>query len=289
MVDHQESIETRATPDEVYDHVVAVDRVSDDSPEAPEDPGRGWTEYLDAFHAQRPGITEAVLGNASGENARNPYDWMLAAAAEHGRIVDVACGSGPLAADPAPGWIGLDRSPSEAALAASRTPGRVVVGDATALPFRSRAASTVACSMAIMLVDDPTSALVEMVRLLVPGGKLVALVPATAPLTSRDRLRYLRLHATGRLRHLPFRHDDLLDNLQERLADADLSLVSDERQRFTYRFADPDAGLTWLRSLYLPRLAPGRERALRRLVRRWTGSSIGIPLRRIVATTRAGR
>jgi len=245
-----------------------------------------WDQFLDAFHAERPGITESVLANARDQEGNNPYAWVLDALPERGLIIDAACGSGPLGVRAPRRWIGVDRSLGEAGVAADRAPGRVVVGDATAAPFRSGAAHAVACSMAVMLFDDPAAAVVEMARLLIPGGLLVVLVPTAAPLTIRDRARYARLLGALRLRRLPFRHDEMLDDLPAQLTAAGLAVTSDDRRRFVYPFTGPEAGLTWQRSLYLPDIPPHRTRAAQRVVQRWTGSSIGIPLRRLVTTKR---
>lgn len=58
----------------------------------------GWDGYLAAFHAERPGITEAVLGRARSDDGGDPYDWLTDALPDQGVVVDIACGSGPLAA-----------------------------------------------------------------------------------------------------------------------------------------------------------------------------------------------
>ncbi len=243
-----------------------------------------WDGYLAAFHDERPGITEDVLADAAAGDGRDPYDWLIQALPPHGVIVDVACGSGPLAARADSGWIGVDRSPAELGRAAPIAPGRVVLGDAACLPLRAGAADAVVCSMALMLLDDPGAAVAEMARLLRDGGRLAALVPATAPLTVRDRGRYVRLLAALRLRRLPFRQPDTLADPRPLLAPAGLTLVSADRRRFAYPLARPGDARLWVRSLYLPGLDPRRLRAAQRIARRWTGSSIGIPLMRLVAT-----
>jgi hypothetical protein len=65
---------------------------------------------------------------------------------------------------------------------------------------------------------------------------------------------------------------------------AGLTLVSADRRRFSYPLTEPGDGPRWLRSLYLPGIDAQRWRAAQRVVQRWTGSSIGMPLRRLVAT-----
>src|SRR5918995_1117408 len=215
----------------------------------------GWGGYLAAFHDERPGVTEDVLADASADDGGNPYDWLARALPSDGVIVDVACGSGPLASRTSR-WIGLDRSPAELRLAASIAPRRVVLAGA---------------------------AVAEMARLLRDGGRFAAVIPVTAPLTLQDRVRYVRLLAALRFRRLPFRHPDVLADPPPLLASARLTLVSADRRRFAYPLAEPGDARLWVRSLYLPRLEPRRLRAAQRITRRWTGSSIGIPLMRLVA------
>ncbi len=246
----------------------------------------GWSAYLDAFHIERPGITEGVLGRARSDDGTGPYDWVAEALPEEGVVMDVACGSGPLATRLPGRWVGLDLNPAELALAAALAPGRAIRADAGSIPIRSASVDAAACSMALMVLPDPARAMAEIARLLRVGGRLVALVPATAPLTVRDRARYARLLATLWLRRLPFRHHLVLDDPGRLLAPAGLTLVEMQRRRFAYPLADTDDGLVFARSLYLPDLDQRRWRAAQRITGRWTGTSIGIPLRRVVATKR---
>jgi SAM-dependent methyltransferase len=243
-----------------------------------------WHPYLAEFHRERPGITESVLHRARADDGGNPYTWLAQALATDvtAPAVDVACGSGPLAATSS-GWVGLDRNLAELRLAAELAPGRVVVADATAAPLRSGGAQAVICSMALMLFDDPKRAVAEMARLLRVGGRLVALLPATAPLTLRDRARYVRLLAALRLRRFPFRHQWVLSQPARLLTSTGLTLASLEQRRFAYPITDPDVAALWTRSLYLPGVRARRLQAARRITERWTGTSMGIPLRRLVA------
>jgi SAM-dependent methyltransferase len=243
-----------------------------------------WDGYLAAFHDEWPGVTEDILADASADDGSDPYDWLAQALPPDGLTVDVACGSGPLATRVGSGWIGLDRSLAELARAAPIAPGRVILANAAGAPLRAGAADAVVCSMALMLLDNPGAAVAEMARLLRDGGRFAALVPATAPLTLRDRMRYVRLLAALRLRRLPFRHPDVLADPGPLLAPAGLTVMSADRRRFAYPLAEPGDARVWVRSLYLPGLDTRRLDAAQRITRRWTGSSIGIPLLRLVAT-----
>lgn len=242
--------------------------------------GGEWDDYLASFHRERPGITDAVLSRSVDGGGRDPYDWLTDALPASGIVVDVACGNAPLAGRVAGTWIGLDRSRAELDRV---VPGRVVLADVAAVPLRDASADAVVCSMALMLFGSPDAAVVEMVRLLRPGARLVALVPATEPLTIRDRARYVRLLAALRLRRLPFRHHRVLDDRGSGLVRSGLRVEADERRRFAYPLPGRDAARLWLRSLYLPGVDVRRRRAARRVTERWVGSDIGLPLRRVVA------
>jgi SAM-dependent methyltransferase len=198
-----------------------------------------------------------------------------------------AAAAGPSPPGRPPRWVGVDRNPAELGRAARIAPGQVVLADAAAVPVRAGGADAVICSMALMLVADPAAAVVEMARLLRAGGLFVVLVPATRPLTIRDRVRYARLLPALRLRRLPFRHPGVLDDPRSLLASAGLDLASMERRCFAYRLSDPDAAVVWMRSLYLPGLAGRRWHAAQQVAQGWTGSSIGLPLCRLVAVKAA--
>lgn len=58
--------------------------------------GDDWRAYLDRFHQERAGVTEALLARAVDASGVTPYDWLAGTVSEHGRVVDLACGSAPL-------------------------------------------------------------------------------------------------------------------------------------------------------------------------------------------------
>ena len=57
-------------------------------------PNIDWAAYLTTFHAQRPGITEAVLTRCHN-GGRNPYEWLLEGTDDDARMLDLGCGSAP--------------------------------------------------------------------------------------------------------------------------------------------------------------------------------------------------
>ena len=237
-------------------------------------PATDWGPYLRRFHRERPGITEAVLACAS-DGGTDPYAWVAEALPPTGVVVDVACGCGPLAPALGPRWVGVDVEPAELALARERAAGRVLRADAGALPVADGGAAAVVCAMALMLVDA-APVLAEIRRVLAPGGRLVALLPATGPLLARDRLRHGRLLLALRTRRLPFPGAGALDG-------SGFRVVADERRRFGLPLDDEAAADRFVRSLYLPATTARRAARARAVARRWVGSDLGLPLRRIVA------
>ena len=122
--------------------------------------------FLREFHARHAGITARAMERGGS------YD-RLAERAGTGRVLDLACGDGALLARLPAHAIGLDLSAEE--LAAAR-PRRTVQGRAQQLPFADGAFDTVACHLAFMLFDDIERVVAELHRVLVPGGRFIALL-----------------------------------------------------------------------------------------------------------------
>lgn len=134
--------------------------------------------FLRRFHAAHPGITARALERGGS------YD-RLATRAGSGRVLDLACGDGPLLVRLAPGAIGLDVSGEELALARARGT-TVVRGRAQALPFCEGAFDTVVCHLAFMLFDEVDVVVSELARVLVPGGRFVAVLGGGPTATGDD-------------------------------------------------------------------------------------------------------
>lgn len=97
----------------------------------------GWTNYLERFHDQRPGVTEAVFEHAPVPGLGSAYDWLISALpARPGRVVDIACGNAPLQPrlTAAENYLGIDVSSAELAHARAQGRGPVVRADARCLP-----------------------------------------------------------------------------------------------------------------------------------------------------------
>lgn len=241
-----------------------------------------WNRYLSAFHGASAGITEDLLTPACDDTGRSPYHWLLE---RHpvggGRTIDIGCGSAPTGAEDRD-WVGLDRSLGELHQGVRRGRTRVVLGDSAHLPFAGGAAETVVCSMALMVVSDPSATLDEARRVLRPGGTLLVLTPAAAPMTLRDRARMGLVMLIVGTAGFPFPHREVLRHTGTQIAEAGFVVVADDAHRFAVPLRSPEDGERFVRSLYLPDIADWRRRLARRVARRWRGS-LGIPLRRVVA------
>ena len=241
-----------------------------------------WTAYLTAFHQDRPGITEDILG-ASQSAGQNPYQWLLEVIPGDENLLDVACGSAPLlqAGWNSP-WIGVDRSPAELARARANGAGNLVNAEARKLPFGEHQFTAVACSMALMLLAPLDDCLAEIARVLAPGGTLALLLPG-GPWTLHpiDIYRWSSLLKALRRVRLRYPNDQLIGRLEATATRHGLRIVTDDRRRFGYRFTTPDAADCFVDSLYLPDTTTSLTDDARLVARRWVGSSIGIPLRRV--------
>lgn len=106
------------------------------------------------------------------------------------RVLDIACGTGVVAlkaaeaVGPSGTVTALDINPGMLAVARTATPSRVsvewVAGDAQSMDLASGAFDVVLCQLGLQLVQDRAGALRQMHRVLAPGGRLLANVPAEA-------------------------------------------------------------------------------------------------------------
>ena len=105
----------------------------------------------------------------------------LASLPTAGRLtLDVGCGEGRVTRDlRAAGHrvVGVDQSPSMIAAAREADPdGEYAVADAAAMPFEDGAADLAIAFMSLMDMDDMAGAVLEVARVLEPGGRFVVAV-----------------------------------------------------------------------------------------------------------------
>jgi SAM-dependent methyltransferase len=241
-----------------------------------------WTTYLERFHAQAPGVTERMLQRSRDGHGHDPYRWAARAVPAAGAVIDVACGSAPLAEHvDHDRYLGVDRSAAELSLASHRAT-RVVRGDATALPLRDGSAATVTCLMALMLTQPLQSAVAEIARVLRPEGTLVTLLPGRAPDGVTDALRWAAVFAAVGWAALRWPNPQTLDKATDWLGEA-FTVVVDESRSFAFPVETEVDARQFVASLYLPDVSDARRTLAEKVASDWIGDRIGIPLRLIVA------
>ncbi|MEV2278102.1 class I SAM-dependent methyltransferase [Nocardiopsis sp. NPDC049922] len=244
---------------------------------------RAWTDYLACFHGERPGVTERLLALAGAD----PYAWLVDPL--HGRdgaIVDLGCGSGPTRDRISePRWVGLDSSPEELAYAAAVGRGPLVMGDATALPFRDGSTAAVCAAMSLQVLRPLDTVLSEIERILEPGGLLVSLTPARLGPSPRGLVAWGRVLAALRTRHLPWPEPRACDGTAALLRSRGWTVLSRERRVFDLRMDRPEHTSLLVDGLYLPRVGGRRILTAKRSLTRWAapGRTLPLPLTRVVA------
>lgn len=190
-----------------------------------------WDGYLESFHAERPGITEAVLRRARADGI-DPYDWLAEVVPSRGRVLDLGCGGAPLFRVLAGrSWIGLDTSEAELAAAHAAGAWPLLRARACAIPLRDASVDVVACSMSLMVTTPLPQVIVEITRVLRPGGLLAATIPATGPLRPLDWVAVAGLIAAlGRAPAYPAGRD--MARIPSLLTGQGLRVITDGRRRF---------------------------------------------------------
>jgi SAM-dependent methyltransferase len=246
-----------------------------------------WDAYLSEFHASFPGITEDVLA-ASVAGQLTPYQWLTHDIAPDASVLDLGCGSGPARPSGIDRWLGLDLSAGELRRAAELGRASLVRGDITRLPVASGSVDLVTSSMAMMLVHPLERALGEITRVLTGNGELRLLLPTPAPLTTADRVAYLRLFWAARST-TKFPTTPLRSAATATLESLGFDVISDERVRFHHPIRTEQDADRFVDSWYLPATAGHRRGAARGRARAMAPFGIGIPLRRVIARPRAER
>jgi ubiquinone/menaquinone biosynthesis C-methylase UbiE len=131
---------------------------------------RAWEKSAPGYDKQIAFFERIWFGGAR--------QWLGARA--QGRVLEVAIGTGlNLPHYPADTVItGIELSPAMLAIAQQRAAdlGRdadLHTGDAQALPFDDASFDTVLCALSLCTIPDPAAAIDQMMRVLVPGGRLL--------------------------------------------------------------------------------------------------------------------
>lgn len=168
--------------------------------------------FLTDFHDRLPGGSSRAfacltIADETGRHHASPYHALVdrvqaaAAALPPGPLLDLACGDGHLlallahsakpsrsAATPpaaastttARPLLGVDFSAGELAAARARLGAAVLLhrARAQALPLADASVAVITCHMALMLMAEPEVVVAELRRVLRPGGRLLAVLPA---------------------------------------------------------------------------------------------------------------
>lgn len=248
-----------------------------------------WRSYLEKFHRERAGVTEAVLSRALSAD-HTPYRWLArAVSADASVVVDMACGSGAMSrelAQPGRMVVGLDLSQPELTLAAERGSGPWVQADALRLPFKDSSVDVVTSSLGLVVVTPLSQLLEEVARVLRPGGVLAAIAPALRPLGPRDIRVLTRI--SGRIRTKPqFPGPVELAGFKRTLDQHGLKRVEDQRERYRFSIRSRADAELMMSALYLPSTRWSRvERAIEYLedrLEKYDKVDVTIPMRRVVA------
>jgi SAM-dependent methyltransferase len=219
-------------------------------------------------------VAGRLLRTATDRNGAGPLAWTASPLANATRVVDVCCGSGPLAGEFAGRWVGVDPAPRGAP---------VVAGLPSALPLRDNAVDGAVLLLALPRLPDLDGVFAELRRVLRPSGTLVVVVPSASP-RSLAELRTAPVHRTG------WTNRSALDNAGWLLAAADFAVLGDDRCAFGLPLPDAATAHTLVTDLsragwWPPDLpADVRERVAAGLARRaGPGRVLPVPLRRLVA------
>ena len=149
--------------------------------------GNALVDHLRTVHQEHTGFTEACASSCRDEAGRNSYEWLaeLVPDNEGLRVLDLACGSGPLLKilfdrNKNLNLKGIDMCPEELALAKTRLINsgvNLIESKAQNLTaINDNSIDIVLCHWALTLMDPIVPVLDEVRRVLTSEGRFVALV-----------------------------------------------------------------------------------------------------------------
>lgn len=171
------------------------------------------------------------------------------------RVLDVGSGRGAtllpasVAVGPTGRVVGIDLAEEMVALlaadleAAGIDNATVRLGDAQTLDLEAATFDAVLCQMVLHLLPEPVTAAAELLRVLVPGGRCVASVPAGAPGWEFMGEIFGRFAPRAvRPLEVPFREDF---DLAATLAAGGFEIVDDRQVEVEFHFPDPQRAWDW--------------------------------------------
>jgi SAM-dependent methyltransferase len=249
-----------------------------------------WVAYLARYHRENAGITESALTHASHPQVGSAYSWLAKSVPSRGSTatkattIDIGCGSAPMQSElRSAEYLGFDTSWTELQGAVGLRRGPVVSASATQLPLGRNSADVVVISMSLMLLPLQRT-LVEVARVLRPGGVFAAMVPALWPLRVTDLRALLALsyplRGPGSMPHQLGRR--VLARGLNKVGFTDLVF---DRKRFGFPLrSDADINLA-VSSLYTPGCTFSQlAEAKRRLSCLPDGVELPVPLLKVVAS-----
>ena len=149
--------------------------------------GNALVDHLRTVHQEHTGFTEACASSCRDEAGRNSYEWLaeLVPDNEGSRVLDLACGSGPLLKilfdrNKNLNLKGIDMCPEELALAKTRLINsgvNLIESKAQNLTaINDNSIDIVLCHWALTLMDPIAPVLDEVRRVLTSEGQFAALV-----------------------------------------------------------------------------------------------------------------
>jgi SAM-dependent methyltransferase len=132
-------------------------------------------DFVQAFHARRPRATSSAFARGGS------YERLAALVPDGARVLDLACGDGALLAHLGAHAIGVDLAVGDLSFARN-----VARARAQALPFADASFDVITCHLAFMLFDDLPVVIRELERVLVPGGRFLAVLGGGPTATEDD-------------------------------------------------------------------------------------------------------
>lgn len=154
-----------------------------------------------------------------------------------GRFLDAGCGTGLVLRHLPSCSVGIDINPRhirKAQIYVSQS--EVLLADIEQIPFDQGTFSTVVCTDVLEHLLNPAKALVELYRVLQPGGVLIGTVPGRSPLwrlrflsSTRPQEPYHRYFRRQEINDLLMQHNYKVNHLSHRILAMEILFVAEKR------------------------------------------------------------